>query len=197
MRTNRICPRYSEYENSSKRAEASEEMYPTSGRMDSVKISFSKTLLESAAAAPVPPIKLKISAIPPVENPGVSAQLTSVLNTLMSDPEAWPFNKPVKRAEYPAYFQIISSPMDFGTVKSRIARHSYPNQAAFLDDVRLVRDNCILFNGPDHPFSKTVSRLVSLAENSLQPNSKLENAKDAASNSSPADDQGELVVDDS
>ncbi|PJF20076.1 Transcription initiation factor TFIID subunit 1 domain-containing protein [Paramicrosporidium saccamoebae] len=196
MRTNRICPRYSEYENGSKRAEVSGEMYQTAGRMDSVKISFSKTLLESAAAAPVPPIKLKISSIPPIGSPSVSTQLTSTLNTLMSDPEAWPFNKPVKRAEYPAYFQIISSPMDFGTIKSRIAQHFYSNQATFLDDVRLVRDNCILFNGPDHPFSKTVTRLASMAENLLQAEPNLDKPKDAV-NSSPADDQGELVVDDS
>lgn len=64
MRTNRICPRYHEYEAEVKRLEeetsASASSLATS-QMVSTKISISKSVLASAISAPVPPIKLKLS----------------------------------------------------------------------------------------------------------------------------------------
>ena len=37
--------------------------------------------------------------------------------------------------------------MDFGTIKKRLNTFSYKNGQEFLNDMKLVFDNCILYNG--------------------------------------------------
>jgi transcription initiation factor TFIID subunit 1 len=61
MRTNRICPRYQEYEAELKRAEEDAERRrlareSTGVRVEGTTISFNRALLDSVASAPVPPI---------------------------------------------------------------------------------------------------------------------------------------------
>jgi len=37
--------------------------------------------------------------------------------------------------------------MDFGTIKLKLREHQYLNMKNFLEDVELVFNNCILYNG--------------------------------------------------
>lgn len=176
MRTNRICPKFSEYEAELKRAEGDSRSQSIE-KLEPVKISISKYIVESATNAPVPPIKFKLPAqsiIPRLSYEqkraleDFSGCLDEILNTIMSDPESWPFNKPVKKSEYPVYYQIIDNPLDFGTIKNRVKKYEYTSVDSFLNDIKLVRNNCFTFNGPDHPFSISISRLVDLTEGRLQ-----------------------------
>ncbi len=49
----------------------------------------------------------------------------------------------------PDYLNIIKTPMDFGTIKQKLATHSYQKAQEFLDDMALVFDNCNKFNGEE------------------------------------------------
>ncbi|TNV80957.1 hypothetical protein FGO68_gene4364 [Halteria grandinella] len=79
-----------------------------------------------------------------------------ILQALKSDKDASVFLKPVDTVRYkiPHYLQVVSNPMDLGTISDKLAHHQYDSPQEYLDDVELVFANCILFNGHDNPYSK-------------------------------------------
>lgn len=44
--------------------------------------------------------------------------------------------------------------MDFGTIKQRLNSNYYHRMQEFLDDMQLVFDNCLKFNGETNNVSK-------------------------------------------
>jgi hypothetical protein len=48
------------------------------------------------------------------------------------------------------YNDIITHPMDLGTIKKKLAHNFYSNVKQFAGDVRLVWDNCYKYNGYEH-----------------------------------------------
>ncbi|KAI9223658.1 hypothetical protein BC828DRAFT_375383 [Blastocladiella britannica] len=61
---------------------------------------------------------------------------------------AGPFLAPVDRS-VPSYYETIKSPMDFGTIRSRLEQGGYyADSAQVLADCRQVFTNCSLFNAP-------------------------------------------------
>ena len=193
MKTNRICPRYAEYEaevqrNASVISESS-SIENMTGRMESTKISISLASLnsqKSTLAEEKPVIKLKIpkpsdqapQVVKAVPSPAkfeanaelqkLSSVFVKVLDHLTSIPESWPFHKPVPKRDYPHYYRIISKPVDLSTIKSRVKRMFYKSVEKFMEDVSRIRDNCIKFNTAAHPFSVTAKSLVEEAEDLVQ-----------------------------
>eukprot|EP00752_Nemacystus_decipiens_P009471 g8467.t1 len=56
------------------------------------------------------------------------------------------FNQPVMASEYPDYHQIVSTPMDLGTIQENIRKGVYPSLEACAKDVRTVWTNAYLYN---------------------------------------------------
>lgn len=44
------------------------------------------------------------------------------------------------------YLQVVKVPMDLGTIRNKLAKNEYKKAAEFARDVRLVWDNCKLYN---------------------------------------------------
>ncbi len=53
---------------------------------------------------------------------------------------------PVK-LNLPTYTHMIKKPMDLGSVKKKLNLNIYQSAQDFLSDIKLVFDNCKLFNG--------------------------------------------------
>lgn len=72
-----------------------------------------------------------------------------MMNVLTKLPKAWIFLEKVdpQRLNIHDYYDIIKNPMDFGTIKEKLKSHSYLSMKQFLEDIELVFDNCILYNG--------------------------------------------------
>ncbi|KAJ1361340.1 hypothetical protein KIN20_020557 [Parelaphostrongylus tenuis] len=60
----------------------------------------------------------------------------------------WPFLVPVdvEGMKLSDYYDIISNPMDLGTIKKKLDNKQYANAQEFADDIRLVCNNCFLYN---------------------------------------------------
>ena len=60
----------------------------------------------------------------------------------------WPFLKPVDPVaeNLPTYHKIVRSPMDLGTVSTKLDSGQYENAKEFETDMRLIVKNCCLFN---------------------------------------------------
>lgn len=59
------------------------------------------------------------------------------------------FHLPVDPVKYNIldYNDIITNPMDFGTIKFKLNNGVYVKISEFIEDMKLVFDNCILYNG--------------------------------------------------
>lgn len=83
----------------------------------------------------------------------------TVVEKLMQQPLAIQlFNTPVDIEALPDYRDVVKEPMDLGTIRSRLAagqskndsKIAYSSPAEVLEDIKLVWNNCILYNSrPD------------------------------------------------
>jgi predicted nucleic acid-binding OB-fold protein len=76
-------------------------------------------------------------------------QAKKLMNSLWKFKESELFHKPVDPIELgiPDYFDIIKHPMDFSTIKKKLNNFQYTKFKEFCDDMDLVFNNCILYNG--------------------------------------------------
>ena len=57
------------------------------------------------------------------------------------------FMEPIKRKEVADYYEIITNPMDLGTIRRKITAGFYSNSEEFLSDVKLIYENSLEYNG--------------------------------------------------
>ncbi|XP_019453677.1 PREDICTED: transcription factor GTE4-like isoform X2 [Lupinus angustifolius] len=89
---------------------------------------------------------------------------SSLLEKLMKHKHGWVFNAPVdvEGLGLHDYFTIITHPMDFGTVKSRLSKNWYKSPKEFAEDVRLTFRNAMTYNpkGQDvHVMAEQLSKI--------------------------------------
>lgn len=58
------------------------------------------------------------------------------------------FGSPVDVGQFPQYPSIVKEPMDFGTMRTKVAEDQYADLQDFLADAQLVLDNARRFNPP-------------------------------------------------
>lgn len=76
------------------------------------------------------------------------------------------FLEPVNTDDVVGYLDIIKCPMDFTTMRNKLARQQYRSLGEFRKDLDLIWSNCLLFNGkePTNVFSKKAIELRRLTE---------------------------------
>lgn len=72
------------------------------------------------------------------------------------------FNEPVDPILHnlPHYFECIKNPMDLGTIKCRLNSSYYENLSHCFDDIRLVFNNAIIFNGQESFVGKAAKDML-------------------------------------
>ena len=75
--------------------------------------------------------------------------LEDLLNQMMRNKDGWPFDRPITKADAPDYHKIVRRPMDLGTIRSNLNRMKYTCNQEVLEDIRLVFDNCWMYNRSD------------------------------------------------
>ncbi|XP_041970100.1 bromodomain adjacent to zinc finger domain protein 1A isoform X2 [Aricia agestis] len=85
------------------------------------------------------------------------------LQQLLQDAEkhrdSWPFCEPVSVEDVPDYLDVIEKPMDFSTVRSKLAAREYGTDEEALADIALIFNNCYTYNKDTHPVAKAGCRL--------------------------------------
>ncbi|KAF8338313.1 Bromodomain-containing protein [Cantharellus anzutake] len=122
---------------------------------------------------------------PPTHTTISPAQFKFALSTLRSlrkNKDAGPFNQPVDPVVLgiPHYLTVIKRPMDLSTIDTKLnasnptkpdPNHNAPRYSSiqgFIADMKLVFDNCYLFNGLNHVVSQCAKRLQAVFERSLK-----------------------------
>jgi bromodomain-containing factor 1 len=94
----------------------------------------------------------------------------AIVKQLKKHRDAWPFLNPVDPValNIPDYPTIIKRPMDLSQVERRLTAKEYQHVNDFISDVRLIFDNCYLYNGRDAPISILAQNLEEVFNNQLR-----------------------------
>ena len=78
----------------------------------------------------------------------------------------WPFYKPVDTTllELHDYRKVVKTPMDLGTIKTKMENRQYNNSLEFANDMRLICTNCYKYNPPDHDVVAMARKLQDVFE---------------------------------
>jgi bromodomain-containing factor 1 len=142
----------------------------TNGTSTPVPQSFSEL---PASTQPMPPSTLSTAQFRFAQ---------STVRTLKKLKDAVPFLRPVDPValNIPHYPTIIKTPMDFSTVERKLNSSNpakpdlnllnprYLSADAFISDVRLIFQNCLAFNGPDHAVTLMGKRVEEVFDKQLK-----------------------------
>lgn len=78
--------------------------------------------------------------------------LTKSLSSLKRMHDSRFYREPVDavKLNIPNYHNVITQPMDLGTMEKKLKAGQYPSPQAVVDDFALMVRNALTFNGPDH-----------------------------------------------
>ena len=80
-------------------------------------------------------------------------------NNIITELLKWPLTQPFRIAVDPVrdgaadYLKIVTHPMDLGKVKRKLLDKKYKSVESFIDDLRLICSNAILFNGANSMYA--------------------------------------------
>lgn len=94
-----------------------------------------------------------------------------VLTRMMKHEYSGPFLEPVdiETDGLYDYLEIITHPMDFATVQNKLGENNYANFHDFVADVRLIFDNCRLYNAEGCTLYKHAEMLDALFRDLVAP----------------------------
>ncbi|CAK4167762.1 unnamed protein product [Aphanomyces euteiches] len=91
--------------------------------------------------------------------------LARIVGKLRADPDSGPFLEPVSKVDFPTYTDIVLHPMDLSKIARKVKNDEYNTVEAFVQDVKVMADNCALFCEGRFPTLPPMARqLVSLCE---------------------------------
>lgn len=96
------------------------------------------------------------------------AQLQHLLNELQNHNSAWPFLQPVNKEEVLDYYNVITNPMDLGTMEQRLEADYYETPDDFVRDANLVFTNCKKYNNETTTYYKNAAKLEKFFNNKLR-----------------------------
>lgn len=93
-----------------------------------------------------------------------------IIKVLWKNRLCWPFQKPVDIEELgiPDYYNLVKNPMDLGTVKRKLENFEYQMGDEALTDIRLVFDNCFLYNNPQADVYSMAKDLEGIFESKMK-----------------------------
>jgi len=66
------------------------------------------------------------------------------------------------------YKDVVKKPMDLTTMMQKVAKFKYKSSESFLQDLHLIRNNAMLYNGATHQISLDAAFVCDLAERDLR-----------------------------
>ncbi|GMH23635.1 hypothetical protein Nepgr_025478 [Nepenthes gracilis] len=90
--------------------------------------------------------------------------LLFILDRLQKKDTYGVFAEPVDPEELPDYHEVIEHPMDFSTIRKKLANGSYTNLEQFENDVFLLCSNAIQYNSPDTIYFRQARSIQEMAK---------------------------------
>ncbi|KAJ1304322.1 hypothetical protein OPQ81_005482 [Rhizoctonia solani] len=85
--------------------------------------------------------------------------MEAILKEMRAHAAAWPFQKPVNTDEVKDYLDVVKKPMDLSLMEFKLENNAYAVIEDFIDDAKLMLDNCKLYNPESTVYHKTAIRM--------------------------------------
>ncbi|CAE6475834.1 unnamed protein product [Rhizoctonia solani] len=95
------------------------------------------------------------------------SMMEAVLKEARGHAAAWPFQKPVNTDEVKDYLDVVKKPMGKWTVAG-LENNAYATIEDFVDDARLMLNNCKLYNPESTVYHKTAIRMEKVLQEILK-----------------------------
>lgn len=89
--------------------------------------------------------------------------MLNLLNQFFAIPFSLAFHRPVSTKRFPDYTNIVETPIDLTTIKTKVRHNKYTLYKDFLDDLELMKENCVKYNGAEHSLTKVAQKMVEMA----------------------------------
>ncbi|TRY93838.1 hypothetical protein DNTS_023763 [Danionella cerebrum] len=112
------------------------------------------------------------STKPPLKKHALELQkCEEILQKIMKFRYSWPFREPVSAEEAEDYQDIITTPMDLGTMQEKFKSSNYHSVTDFLEDMKLIFSNAEEYNQPTSSvlncMTRTEEAFIELLQKSL------------------------------
>ncbi|KAJ8474879.1 hypothetical protein ONZ45_g15800 [Pleurotus djamor] len=97
----------------------------------------------------------------PVKLKPLKDVLTKLISQIKKKDDYAFFLKPVDASAIPGYSEMITNPMDFGTMTVKVSKGRYRNLDEFTADLKLVTQNAMRFNPPGTIYHTEAQRIES------------------------------------
>ncbi|XP_074659125.1 histone acetyltransferase KAT2A-like isoform X2 [Tubulanus polymorphus] len=104
----------------------------------------------------------------PIDPDTLYSILKPILQQIKSHQSAWPFLKPVDRAEAPDYYDHIKYPMDLKSITDRLKGRYYIHKRLLIADMTRIFTNCRAYNQPDTEYYKCANVLEKFFQNKMK-----------------------------
>jgi len=94
--------------------------------------------------------------------------LGTMLNQIIKKDSFDLFYEPVKAEEVPDYYAVIKQPMCFATMKQKLRTDAYNTLEMFQQDVSLICENSMKYNGEDTHYYQQAKKLLAEASEIIQ-----------------------------
>ncbi|PON45033.1 Histone acetylase PCAF [Parasponia andersonii] len=94
--------------------------------------------------------------------------LLFILDRLQKKDTYGVYSEPADPEELPDYHEVIEHPMDFGTVRKKLAGGAYANLEQFEKDVFLICTNAMQYNAPDTVYFRQARSIHELAKKNFE-----------------------------
>ncbi|KQS38511.1 transcription initiation factor TFIID subunit 1 isoform X2 [Drosophila erecta] len=91
----------------------------------------------------------------------LSSILEIIHNELRSMPDVSPFLFPVSAKKVPDYYRVVTKPMDLQTMREYIRQRRYTSREMFLEDLKQIVDNSLIYNGAQSAYTLAAQRMFS------------------------------------
>lgn len=97
------------------------------------------------------------------------AHMKKVISNLKKSNASQAFRIPVDPVamNIPSYPEIVKTPMDLGTIDTKLKQGTYQSVSDFTSDFELIVDNCIKFNGREHVITQAALKMQSSFNNQM------------------------------
>lgn len=139
-------------------SEVAEDPYAIAQKTNSISMKEAKR--RRAWASDKDPLVAAGRPWPAFPRHKVSAVLTTLIDLIIQDDmsRGGLFSVPVPKDIYPEYYEIIKTPMDYGTIKEKVVSGKYRSAQAMQKDLVLVTSNCIQFNSTDSDIVQEIKK---------------------------------------
>ncbi|KAI8977731.1 hypothetical protein BD414DRAFT_524360 [Trametes punicea] len=122
--------------------------------LSAIKAQKSKKKLKLTLEEPVKP-----KAPRPIKLKPLKEVLTKLIAQIKKKDDYAFFLQPVDPAQVPGYADVITRPMDLGTMTMKVEKGKYRSLEEFASDIRLVTSNAKTFNPPDSIYYTEAERI--------------------------------------